>query len=156
MEINRQTVQLLRPQLDAALQALAKEHNLKITVGNCSYDPSGRATYKLEVAAIREDGTALTKEAAHFLQIVGFTKPFQKTDLNRTFVFQGIEYRLTGAKPRGGKKPFVGVRVKDGQLFQFGEELVAVCMYGREAYANRYKSENADRRADAAEAASYR
>jgi hypothetical protein len=153
MEINRQTVQLLRPEIEAALQPLAKEHNLNVKVANATYDPNGTVTYKLEVAVIRADGTAVTKEAAEFLRSVQFLKPFQATDLNREFTFKGETYRLTGYRSRAGKFPLVGTRVRDGQQMKFGEELVAVAMYGREAYQHRYKphtiSDEAAARAEA-------
>lgn len=52
MQIDKNTLQLLRVEIDAALASIVARHELgKLTAGNATYDREGNFTFKLEGAA---------------------------------------------------------------------------------------------------------
>ena len=111
--IDKQTLRNLRIEIDAALLAVAKTHNLKsLTAGNCSFDPvAGQFTFK--VTGIAAD--AIGKEAA--LYISPDAKFLGLPPLGTTFRSGLKEYATAGLKPSGNK--VVCKRVADGSMFLF-------------------------------------
>lgn len=120
--IDKQMLRTLRTEIDAALVALAKAHNLKsLTAGNCSFDPAaGQFTFK--VTGIAAD--AIGKEAALYISPeVGF---LNLPPLGTVFRSGLKEYATAGLKSSGNK--VVCKRVADGAMFLFKVgDVVSIC-----------------------------
>lgn len=74
-----------------------------------------------------------TPEAERFRSLA-MRYGFESTDLGRTFVSRGTEYRITGLNPSAPKFPVQGERVRDGQPFKFPEAVVKTGL-GKKAFA---------------------
>lgn len=118
---NRENLKVLREQINAALEAVAKANGIKLVCGNCSFDPAGLATFKLEAFEILDDGTVQSREAINFTNYCeGFG--FSPEDLNRTFQMRGTEYKLIGLKP--GCR-LAAIVLRDGKTYKADAAQVA-------------------------------
>lgn len=109
--IDKALLRNLRTEIDAALMAVAKAHNLKsLAAGNCSFDPvAGQFTFR--VTGISAD--AIGKEAALYISPeVGF---LGLPPIGTTFRFAGHEYATAGLKSSGNK--VVCRRLADGKNY---------------------------------------
>ena len=113
-EFNRSQLNLLRKQLQAALDA-ANLSDIKIEVGNCSYR-GGEATFKVKVLM---EG-AKTREQ----QDLEFYAELHKLDLTKIAKLMGEDMSLVGYKARARKKPYVLQRLRDGAEFVADTNLI--------------------------------
>lgn len=111
--IDKPMLRNLRAEIDAALVAVAKAHNLKsLTAGNCSFDPvAGQFTFKVTGTA----ADAIGKEAA--LYISPDVRFLGLPPLGTTFRSGLHDYTTAGLKSSGNK--VVCKRVSDGSMFLF-------------------------------------
>ena len=113
-EFNRSQLNLLRKQLQAALDA-ANLSDIKIEVGNCSYR-GGEATFKVKCLV---EG-AKTREQ----EDLEFYAELHKLDLTKTAKLMGEDMQLSGYKARARKKPWVLKRLRDGAEFVADTNLI--------------------------------
>lgn len=112
----------LRTEMNEALKGIAEKYGMTIDAGKATYGDS-YATYKLDLALVKEDGTAMTREATAFkmyANILGL-KP---EDLGREFGANGKRYRLTGYSTTKRKFPFVAECLTDGKEYGFTETFI--------------------------------
>jgi hypothetical protein len=120
--IDKQMLRNLRTEIDAALVAVAKAHNLKsLTAGNCSFDPvAGQFTFKvtgIAADAIGKEAALYISPDAAFLGLPPLGTKF-RSGLN--------EYATAGLKSSGSK--VVCSRVSDGKLFLFKvQDVLSAC-----------------------------
>ena len=113
-EFNRSQLNLLREQLQAAINA-ANLSDITIEVGNCSYR-GGEATFKVKCLV---EG-AKTKEQ----EDLEFYAKLHKLDLTMIAKLMGEDMSLVGYKSRARKKPWVLQRLRDGAEFVADTNLV--------------------------------
>ena len=115
--IDRVRVRALRAALKAKLAELGKELELAVdVVGGASFTASN-VVFKVEMAEIRADGEAMTREAEEFTRTCA-RWGMSPDDLGRTFRHNGEAFELIGASARARKFPLLAKR-HDGQRFKF-------------------------------------
>jgi hypothetical protein len=116
-KIDKPTLKVLRPEIDAALKAVAEKYGIAIKAGNASFTEN-TAVFKLEVSLIGENGKALTQDVDRFTQyaeLIGL-KP---DDLGKEFKYGGNTFKVWGLKTNiDGKHPVIAERA-DGKRFCF-------------------------------------
>ena len=113
-EFNRSQLNLLREQLQAAINA-ANLSDIKIEVGNCTYR-GGEATFKVKCLV---EG-AKTREQ----EDLEFYAELHKLDLTAVEKLMGEDMQLCGYKSRAKKKPWILKRLRDGAEFVADTNLV--------------------------------
>jgi len=122
----RQQLNDLRKQMQNALKMFALQGDLKIEVGNCSYN-GGEATFKVKV---------LLKGAKTREQIdLEYYAELHKLDLTKIAKLQGEDMSLVGYKARARKKPWVLQRLRDGAEFVCEDRLASQFFKKEEANA---------------------
>lgn len=119
--IDRTNLTRIRSSIQQALEAVADEYDVKISVGNASFT-GNNASIKVDVATIAENGEVNTKEATDF-KVCARRYGMAASDLGRTFHYDGHLFTLSGCKPRAKKYPILAKRL-DGKTFKFGAPLV--------------------------------
>ena len=113
-EFNRSQLNLLREQLQAAINA-ANLSDIKIDVGNCSYT-GGEATFKVK---------CLLKGAKTREQIdLEYYADMHDIDTTTIAQLQGDDMKIIGYKSRARKKPWILKRLRDGAEFVADTNLV--------------------------------
>ena len=113
-EFNRSQLNLLREQLQAAIDA-ANLSDIKIEVGNCTYR-GGEATFK--VKCLVEGAKTREQEAMEY-----YAKLYD-LDITKTVKLMGEDMQLSGYKSRARKKPWILKRLRDGAEFVADTNLV--------------------------------
>jgi len=122
----KQQLNDLRKQMQNALKMFALQGDLKIEVGNCSYN-GGEATFKVKV---------LLKGAKTREQIdLEYYAELHKLDLTKIAKLQGEDMSLVGYKARARKKPWVLQRLRDGAEFVCEDRLASQFFKKEEANA---------------------
>jgi len=110
MEITRQVLKDLRPQIEDALSELSEKHGIKMSVGNGSYAGlSGH--FKLLLTTTGENGeTAEQRDFNRFADDYGM----DKTWLGMIIKVNGESYTIKGILPKRRKNPILVMRNRDG------------------------------------------
>ena len=119
--LTRDQVRNLRENLQEHLDELNEQLGYKLTLGSCSYG-GNIATFKLECAALNDDGGSETKQQQDFrLNADRFGVPANA--LGYSFSFRGKTYKIVGMKPRSYKWPFLAEDA-NGRVFKFPPEII--------------------------------
>ena len=122
--LDRAFFQKSRPMIDKALAQLGEDLGVQFHAGNASFDISGASGhFKLEVLPLQAGGEVVTPEASAF-ESMAKLYGFDAGDLGRTFRTGGVDYRITGLKPRARRYPVTADRVSDGRGFKFPADVV--------------------------------
>ena len=114
-QFTRQQLNTLRKQMQNSLNLFADKTDMKIEVGNCSYN-GGEATFKVKV---------LLKGAKTREQLdLEFYAELHKLDLTAVERLMGEDMQLIGYKARARKKPWILKRLRDGAEFVADTNLV--------------------------------
>lgn len=124
--IDRQTLKMLRPELEQALKALGEKYGLAFTAGNGSFGGDA-GSMKININVIPEDGKIISKEAKDFEQYAELYYKVKPSDLGRTIIIQGRSFVLTGLK-LGVKRPFVIKDLKKNKNYQCNAEAVKAAL----------------------------
>ena len=125
-EFNRSQLNLLREQLQAAIDA-ANLSDIKIEVGNCSYR-GGEATFKVKVLM---EG-AKTREQ----EDLEFYAKLHGIDTTAIAKLQGEDMSIIGYKSRARKKPWILQRLRDGAEFVCSDHTAKAFFKKREEIAD--------------------
>jgi hypothetical protein len=117
--MTRDEAKTIRACLDAELAALGEKLGLKLTLGSCSF--SATATFKLEAAPLKADGTAVRKEAEDFKALGGLFG-FEPEDLGKAFHYNGRSFRLAGLLPKCHRFPILAADATTGKEFKLPAE----------------------------------
>lgn len=97
-ELDRDLIQRLRVDIDAALEKVAKQHGVSLKAGYCSFDPtSGNFTFKLE--GVAKGG--VDKAGALYNSLLKF-KP-ELPPLLSEFEYDSKTHQIVGANTTGTK-----------------------------------------------------
>ena len=109
----RTNLEGLRVDVAKALEAVEEKHNIKLEMGNSSYD-SNTTTFKI-VANIKDSsGNALSREAERFKYNAAHFG-FKETDLFREFRLEGKTYKVIGYNNRAKTRPIIIENVVTGR-----------------------------------------
>ena len=125
-EFNRSQLNLLREQLQAAIDA-ANLSDIKIEVGNCSYR-GGEATFKVKCLV---EG-AKTREQ----EDLEFYAKLHGIDTTAIAKLQGEDMSIIGYKSRARKKPWILQRLRDGAEFVCSDHTAKAFFKKREEIAD--------------------
>ena len=125
-EFNRSQLNLLREQLQAAIDA-ANLSDIKIEVGNCTYR-GGEATFKVKCLV---EG-AKTREQ----EDLEFYAKLHGIDTTAIAKLQGEDMSIIGYKSRARKKPWILQRLRDGAEFVCSDQTATAFFKKREEIAD--------------------
>jgi hypothetical protein len=125
MRIDGPNMQRMRPQIEAALEALSEELGIKFSLGNGKYSADGNnGEFKLEMAVVTQDGTALTKERTDFQRYCR-TFGLLPTDIDREVVIGGQRLRVIGLKMTKRTRPVLMAEIGGrGRLYNYQAESI--------------------------------
>lgn len=116
----RDACKLLRDEIDAALQAVAKKHGITLKVGNASFD-ANQINFKLNAMTLGEGGEVVTPEKKAFIADAHFYG-FKAEDLGRTFMSNGKTFTIAGLKHANRKMPIIAT--SEGKSYKFAVDAV--------------------------------
>lgn len=125
-EFNRSQLNLLREQLQAAIDA-ANLSDIKIEVGNCSYR-GGEATFKVK-CLIEGAKTREQEDLEFYAKLHGI-------DTTAIAKLQGEDMSIIGYKSRARKKPWILQRLRDGAEFVCSDQTATAFFKKREEIAD--------------------
>ena len=118
MTFDKPTVRATRERLQSALDAVASELGCQIKVGSATFERDGsRCTFKIDCAAVGEDGAVETREASDFTRCAT-QYGLRPDDLGAEFTKGGETFTVIGCKPKSYKYPILARR-NDGKVFKF-------------------------------------
>jgi hypothetical protein len=120
MAITKNTLKLLREDINQALKEVGEKHNVSLNTGNCSYDAQ-QATFKLGVVANSEDGKVVTKSELDFYEHCE-SFGLSKADFGKKYKVNGKVCEINGLKPRSYKFPILATDIKTGVCYKFKAE----------------------------------
>lgn len=124
---DRATVKNTRDKLQAALDTLSKDLGCQIKVGNATFARTGsNCTFKVEFAALGEDGTAETKEVLAFRELA-VMYGLSPDDIGKIFVNAGQEFTICGLAPKARRFPILAKRA-DGKSYKFPVDMVKLAL----------------------------
>ena len=126
VEFNRSQLNLLREQLQAAINA-ANLSDIKIEVGNCSYR-GGEATFKVK-CLIEGAKTREQEDLEFYAKLHGI-------DTTAIAKLQGEDMSIIGYKSRARKKPWILQRLRDGAEFVCSDQTATAFFKKREEIAD--------------------
>jgi len=127
---DKQNLQQLRADMDAAIQQVAQKHGITIRLKNISYLPE-RATSKLEFIATGEAASAANPQAAQeAIYAADFKRYCSSFGLKpeqhgATFKHGRDTYKLVGLKPRAPKNPILAKSFTNGRIYILPESAIA-------------------------------
>ena len=120
--IDREFLRKLRDELDQYLVEVGDKYGVEITLGNATFTPV-RASFKLEIACVSDDGEVHTKEAEDFKR---YARQYglRPDHLGQQFTYSSNTYVLLGCKPRSTRFPIVARRLADGKTYKLPHDMV--------------------------------
>ena len=125
-EFNRSQLNLLRKQLQAALDA-ANLSDITIDVGNCSY-AGGEATFKVK-CTLKGAKTREQIDLEYYAEL-------HQIDTTAIAKLQGEDMSIIGYKSRARKKPWILQRLRDGAEFVCSDQTATAFFKKREEIAD--------------------
>ena len=115
--IDRPTLKALRPVIEKALRDAGIE-GANFRLGNASFVPGSCATFKLEVALIKKDGTVETKDAAAWQRYANLYN-LPADGVGKIVTLNGKRCKIIGFAPRSHKYPVLANDLSSGKTFKF-------------------------------------
>jgi hypothetical protein len=138
------TLSALRRDINRALEQVGKDYKVKIAARNAKYTEE-MATFQLEVSAIRDDGTAATKQEVDFKKWYGYYG-LHLSDLGRELTTTDGIIKITGTNSNSDKYPILAKNLNTGQDMKFPIKLI------RELIRSEVELQKAKKIVEAAEA----
>lgn len=113
MNFNKQTLKIMRQDIDSALEAVAKKHGVSFKLGNIRYTGSDFRT-KLECFA--GDASDAAQQA---FERDAWRVGVKKTAFGQTFTQGNITYKITGINTRAKKYPIKAESMNRGKRYKF-------------------------------------
>ena len=102
-QFDKSNLQVLRVEMDKALQAISNKYGITIKAGNASYS-GNECTFKVKLNTKGSDGTVITKEAKSWDLYKNRTN-CSHLSIGDTIKIQGNTYTLSGFNTRARKAP---------------------------------------------------
>jgi len=107
-QFDKGNLQVLRMEMDKALQAISNKYGITIKAGNASFS-GNECTFKVKLNTKGSDGTVITKEAKSWDLYKGLANGpldgLSHLNIGDTIHIQGSPYILTGYNTRARKAP---------------------------------------------------
>lgn len=125
-EMNRDLARAISQDVLAALDAVAKKHNVAFSNKGGRFS-SSCLTMKIEAAVIGASGTAETQERTAFKLQAKFFQ-LDPAWLDMTFAFGGEDYTIVGLNTKAYKSPVLATQASNGKTYKFKAEHVESMM----------------------------
>ena len=102
-QFDKVNLQVLRVEMDKALQAISNKYGITVKAGNASYS-GNECTFKVKLNTKATDGTVITKEATDWDRYKGIHN-MEHLSVGDTIYIQGSPYILSGFNSRARKAP---------------------------------------------------
>jgi hypothetical protein len=117
----------IRREMQAALDDLGKILGVKFVVGGrftkkSAHDFSRVARGSFEILALTPEGKPVDKDREAFESYPHMAE--WTVWLDRHFMFDGLQYKVAGYRPRARKRPIVAIRKVDDRKFVFSIDAV--------------------------------
>ena len=107
-QFDKSNLQVLRMEMDKALQAISNKYGITVKAGNASYS-GNECTFKVKLNTKATDGTVITKEmkawGLYSNMANGPLDGLQHLSIGDKITIQGTPYILTGYNTRARKAP---------------------------------------------------
>lgn len=119
-EFTNDNLDLMRKDIQMAVDAIGEEHGVNIKLGNIRFD-SDRLSFTSKLAVnIGSASDKAKSEWNKYCDLYGF----KKSDFGKTFTTpKGKKYKLTGINPKARKFPVNAVSVPGGSEYGFPENI---------------------------------
>lgn len=125
-EFDRQSVKMLRPQLEEALAGFGEAYGVAVNVGKARYTTQN-VVFSIEFAVTDDGGQAQTQEVRDFRERAPL-HGLSADDLNRTFI-RGLEtYSIVGWNRKAIRYPIIAAHNRTGKVYKFTVEVVKVAL----------------------------
>ena len=124
-EINRDNIRVLRPPLNVALQDVARDYGLSVSVGNATFTPTN-VRFKIEFTVLGETGQPIDQTVENF-KMHAHIYGLSPDDLGKTFYCDGKPFTICGLKTRGWKYP-IRAKNANGRVYKFSASYVKSCL----------------------------
>jgi len=121
-QFDKSNLQVLRVEMDNALQAISNKYGITIKAGNASFS-GNECTFKVKLNTTSTDGTAITKEAKAW-DIYKGMHGLDHLNIGDTITIQGSPYILTGYNSRARKAP-INFKTKSGKGYKCSVQMLA-------------------------------
>ncbi len=118
---DRQTLRVLRNDLDVAIQAVARMHGISLKAGHISFTPT-TCSIKIEAAVTDATGKPVSKEAEDF-KLYASMYGLKAEHLGKSVRIDGSMYEIAGIKPKAHKRPIILERA-DGRRVVASADMV--------------------------------
>jgi hypothetical protein len=124
-QFTKATLQALRSEIQAALDAVGTKHGVKLTYGNTRFDGDGLTyTAKLSGAIVASDGSVASKEAQDF-KLYAHKYGLKPEHLGAKFKHDGPDdYEILGLKTKARGYPILAKNLTTGRTYKFTASLV--------------------------------
>ena len=107
-QFDKSNLQVLRMEMDKALQAISNKYGITVKAGNASYS-GNECTFKVKLNTKGSDGTVITKEAKSWDLYANMANGpldgLSHLSVGDKITIQGSPYILTGFNTRARKAP---------------------------------------------------
>jgi hypothetical protein len=124
-KLDKVVLKVIRSELDAAIATVASKHGIALRIGSARFDESS-ATFKLEVAVKRVDGTVISRERADFTRYADMYN-LDPAWLDGIFQLNGQTFKITGLAVKRRKRP-VNASDPTGKGYIFSVETIKQLM----------------------------
>jgi len=114
-EFTKDSLKVLRKDIDSALKSVADKHGLSLMLGNIRFNEES-FTGKLEARVTDKPGE--TTMAADF-RALAHSYGLSPSLLGQVLSINGKRYKIVGLKPRNRKYPVIAESVATGKRFKF-------------------------------------
>jgi len=122
MSFTRVQARALLRKVEAVVQSALQNDGLVVSVDKGSF---GTYLVTMMLTVATKDSKVQSKEAEDFVRYVIRWPRLKVSDLSSTFTFQGVMFKVVGAKPRSKQAPIVCENIAIGTKTRFPAYLVA-------------------------------
>lgn len=125
-QLDKTNLQLLRKELQSAVQSVAEKYGLKVDVGNCTYTPPSNAKFQLMVATVGDGGVVNDQFRTNwdkYAPMLGLDKAM----LDQSICWAGKTYKVVGLNPNKGRYPVLAERADGKRFFLPTNALTGMC-----------------------------
>lgn len=116
MKLTKDTIKSMRTEINAALGGVANKFCVTLTAERATFDPrEGTGTFKLEIVALGDDGTARDVDAEEFIRCAHMVG-LEPDDLGKQVVIQRKRFTISGFNPKAHKNSIM-LRSETGKEF---------------------------------------
>lgn len=118
--LDKNSLAVIRADVNAALAAVGKKHGLVFNLGSCKFYPTN-AEFKLQVNTITNDGEVIDADKASLMRCANLLGLTAK-DIETPISIGATEYKIVGYRRARYARPFTIMRVSDGKRFVTSEK----------------------------------